>query len=587
MANNYAVIREKLIEMVGRISQINPEDGSGRLREISEKLTQEQFNLVVMGQFKRGKSTVINAMLGAEIIPAAIVPLTSIVTILRFGQLTKAVVHYLGGQQQEIPLSEITKFVTEKGNPQNKLGVKEVEVFYPSDYLKDGVRIIDTPGVGSVFSHNTDTAYAYVPYVDAGIFIATADPPLGESEHQFLKEVRDHVDKLFFVLNKIDLVDDEKDLDEALAFTGEILKKDLGREVSIYPVSAKLALHGKLKGDSEGSERSRFLPFENDIKSFLYHGKGKTFLQAVTSALLRHMADETMAYKLEQEAAKLSLDELKTKIAKFEDHAKVTEKERDHKGFILEGQIKKLYEILDADLDALKKSKVPFLVRDVESIFTDKVARSPSSRELEKEMEDFVFGEILNIFSTFRNQESEKIAEVLERIYVDLANRTNETIESIVRLASDIFEVDIKPFTTVEKLTGKSDFYFLLRDDPDATALIRLGIRFALPVFATKGIILKRMREMAKDIFERHCGRVRSDLIRRTNETTRSFRKSLNQKIDLTLSVIRDALKRAVALKDQGEQEVSETLSNLSDRLLAIEEIRARLINYRQQVESL
>ncbi|MBN1842281.1 MAG: dynamin family protein [Deltaproteobacteria bacterium] len=586
MSTHYALIRDSLLEIVERLSKIRAEDSNKRLQELNEKLTQQQFNLVVMGQFKRGKSTFINALLGAEIVPTAIVPLTSIVTILRFGRETKAIVHYLNGHEEEVQLSDIPNFVTERGNPENRLCVQHVEVLYPCDYLKGGVRIIDTPGVGSVFRHNTDIAYAYLPYVDAGVFIVTADPPVGESEHRFLKDMRGYVDKLFFVLNKIDVVD-EKDLNEASAFTGDILTRDLEQEVNIWPVSAKLALDGKLKGDSEKLARSRLLTFENDLKHFLHHDKGIAFLQAVISALLRHIADESMAYKLEQEAAKLSLDELKAKIAKFEDHARVAEKERDQKAFILEGQVKKLHEMLDDDLEALKKDKTPTLVRDVEAIFGEKVAKSPGSRELEKEMENFVFGQILNVFSTFRNNESEKIAEALESIYVDLANRTNETIESIVRLASDLFEVKLKPFTTVEKLTGKSDFYFLLRDDPDATALIQLGIRSALPTFVTKGVILKRMRTMAKDVFERHCGRVRYDLIRRTDDTTRKFRKDLNDKIDLTLSAIRDALKRAVALKDQSEQQVSQTLTNLSGRLSVIEKIRVELLDYRRQVQSL
>jgi hypothetical protein len=586
MTADYMLIRDSLLDTVEQLSQVDEEDGNKRLRELKDKLTEQHFNLVVMGQFKRGKSTFINALLGAEIVPIAIVPLTSVVTILRFGPEPKGVVHYSAGAEEEIILSDIARFVTERGNPENKLGVKYVEVFYPCDYLKDGVRIIDTPGVGSVFQHNTDIAYAYLPYVDAGIFVVTADPPLGQSEHQFLRDTRDYVDKLFFVLNKIDVVD-EKDLDEAAAFTGDVLRNDLGREVSIWPVSAKLALHGKIKGDPEKLAQSQLLAFENHLRDFLHREKGKAFLHAVIASLLRHIADEAMAYKLEQEAAKLSLDQLRTKVAKFESYAKTTEKDRDQKGFILEGQIKKLREVLDSDLEALKKQQIPSLVREVERAFEEKVAASPSSRELEKNMEDFVFGEILRIFSTFRNKESEKIAETLENIYVDLAERTNDTIRRIVALASDLFEVELTPFTTVEKLTGKSDFYFFLRDDPDATALIQLGIRFALPTFVTKGIILKRTRTLAQEIFERHCGRVRYDLIRRTEETTNTFRRSLNEKIDVTLSTIRDALKRAVSLKDKSEEEVSQTVSCLSTRLSSVREIRSQLLDYREQVEAL
>ena len=586
MSSDYASIREGLLGTIERLSRETGRDGLKRLGELKEKIVNQEFNMVIMGQFKRGKSTFINALLGAEVLPTAIVPLTSIVTILRFGEDARAVVHYLEHEKEDISLSDIGGFVTEKGNPLNKRGVKYVEAFYPSDYLKEGVRIIDTPGVGSVFQHNTDQAYAYLPYVDAGVFVVSADPPLGHSEHEFLKDIRAYVDKLFFVLNKIDTVDDQ-DLTEAVAFTGDILGQNLSRPVTLWPLSAKLAFTGKLNNDPEKLERSRLSDFEEHLKGFLHHEKGRVFLDAVISALLRHVADESMAYKLEQEAAKLSLDALKEKIAEFEEHARITRTERDQKTFILEGQIRKLFEKLDEDLEQLKKAEIPGLVREVEQEFETKGATAVSSRELEKTMEEFVYGRIIAIFSSFRNKESEEIASVLESIYLDLAQRTNKTIESIVRLASDIFRVELKPFTTVEKLTSKSDFYFFLRDDPDATALIQLGIRFALPTFVTKGIILKRIRTMAQDIFERHCGRVRYDLIRRTEETTNGFRKTLNDKIDLTLGAIREALQRAVALKDQSEIEMSQTVSDLSARLSAVEEIRAQLLDYRRMVEVL
>jgi len=586
MGDDYASIRNGLMETIEGLSEHSMKGGLKRLGELKEKIVNQEFNMVIMGQFKRGKSTFINALLGAEIVPTAIVPLTSVVTILRFGERAQGVVHYLDNKKETISLSGISGFVTEKGNPQNKRGVKHVEIFYPNDFLKEGVRIIDTPGVGSVFQHNTDVAYNYLPYVDAGIFVVTADPPLGRSEHQFLKDVREYVDRLFFVLNKIDMVD-EKDLNEAAAFTADILTEDLARPVELWSISAKLALEGKLKRDPEKLELSRLPVFEDHLTRFLHHDKGKVFLDAIISALLRHVADESMAYRLEQEAAKLSLDALKGKIAEFEEHARTTESERDQKTFILEGQIKKLFEGLDNDLDKLKKSEIHPLVREVEQEFEATTAVSISSRELEKTMEQFVYGRIIAIFSRFRNEESEKMATVLETIYLDLAQRTNQTIESIVRLASDIFQVELKPFTTVEKLTSKSDFYFFLRDDPDATALIQLGIRFALPSFVTKGVILKRMRSMAQEIFERHCGRVRYDLMRRTEETTRSFRKSLNEKIDMTLEAIRDALKRAVALKDQSQVAVSRAVSDLSARLSAVEEIRAKLLEYRRGVEML
>jgi hypothetical protein len=135
MFADYASIRDGLLETIESLFHESAKNRLKGLGELKDKITNQEFNMVIMGQFKRGKSTFINALLGHEIVPTAIVPLTSVVTILRYGEKAKGVVHYLNNNREEISLSDINNFVTEKGNPQNKRGVKCVEAFYPSDYL--------------------------------------------------------------------------------------------------------------------------------------------------------------------------------------------------------------------------------------------------------------------------------------------------------------------------------------------------------------------------------------------------------------------------------------------------------------------
>lgn len=585
MATDYIAIKDGLLAVIDELKRRDL-NGSPRLRELQEKLVQQQFNLVVMGQFKRGKSTFINALLGAEILPTAIVPLTSIVTLLGYGPHPRAVVRFLDGRAEELPVTEIRRFVTERENPRNQLNVREVEVFYPCPLLRDGVRIIDTPGVGSVFNHNTEVAYAYLPNVDAGIFVVTADPPLSASEHRFLKEVRGYIDNLFFVLNKIDTVG-ERDLDEAMAFTSEILLQDLKRAVTLWPISARLALEARRENDAEKLRRSRLPALEEELRRFLHQEKGKAFLQAVSAALMRLVSDESIAWKLEQEAAKLSLEELRDKIAKFEAYVLQTEKERDEHRFILNGQIREMHAALDRDLEALKRERVMPLLTTIEAHFRNLSHSASDGRSLEAELEELLYQEILDTFSAFRDQTARRLADSLEAIHRDLAERTNRTIAGIVALAATLFEVELKPFTAVEKLTDKSAFYFLLKDDPDAIALIRLGFRSAMPLFVTRGLILRRIKSMAQEIFERHCGRVRYDLVQRIDETTRKFQKSLAEKTEITLATIREALQRAVALKERSEVEISAALAQISARLSAAEEIRQRLTAYREQADRL
>ncbi|NOY68840.1 MAG: hypothetical protein GXP53_05020 [Deltaproteobacteria bacterium] len=584
--SEYATIREELTKIVAGLKKAGVSGGPEKMDTFAEKIKSETFNLVVLGEFKRGKSTFINALLGEKVLPTSIVPLTSVVTILRYGEKAGARVDFLDGKSIDIKLSEIQKYVTEKENPENRLKVREVEVFYPSDYLKEGVRIVDTPGVGSVFSHNTDVAYAYLPNADAGIFVVTPDPPMGESEHKFLNEIGEHLDKLFFVLNKIDQVSAD-DLAEAMEFTAKLLENDLKGDVVIHPISAAKALEGKKTDNTDMFEQSGLPEFEVELSRFLVREKGKFFLKSIISGLIKKISDETMSCRLEQEAARLSVDELKSKIATFEQYATDTRKDREQQGFILEGRVKNLAAKIDADLGRLKKEDLPALLKNLEAVFSERINSRTSAHDLEKNLEEFVFAGIRDVFSRFRLTEADAVALELESIYIDIAGRTNRIIEKIINMTADLFAVELSPFTTIEKLSAKSDFYFLLKDDPGAIELIRLSVAHALPAVLAKGRILKRLKATVAERFERHCGRVRYDLIRRIDDTTRKFKTTLNNKIELTLETIRQALNRAVDIKDKSELEMDETLAALTSRISEISSIRNDLSELKKRADRL
>ena len=123
---------------------------TAELRTLKERADSSIFNLVVVGEFKRGKSSVLNALIGADVLPVGVVPLTAIATILEYGELPAAHAEFQDGSEQQVPLDALWDYVTEKGNPVNAKGVREVRIAWPSPWLKSGVRLVDTPGIGSV-----------------------------------------------------------------------------------------------------------------------------------------------------------------------------------------------------------------------------------------------------------------------------------------------------------------------------------------------------------------------------------------------------------------------------------------------------
>ncbi len=579
----YGKVKEDIFGTIDQLSRCVRPETAKSLENVRSKLDEEAFNLVILGQFKRGKSTFINALLGESILPTAIVPLTSVVTILRYGPELKIEVRFLDDRVETINLADLPAYITERGNPQNKKAVKEVTVFYPSQYLKGGVRIIDTPGVGSVYRHNTDVAYNYLPYVDAGIFIVSADPPLSESEHQFLKDIRGFVDKLFFALNKIDQVSEE-DRRESLEFTARILEQVLGvGGVKIFPLSARWALEAKKGANGKQLEQSLLPNFEQRLQEFLIHEKGKVFLKSVLNSLLKLISDETISFKLEQEAIKLPLQELTAKIARFEEEMKTIAQDREHNHYLLSGHMKKLASMLESEMNAYRKDTIPVLQREVEEEYRRRERQGGGN--LREELENFLFERIRDLFTIWRQQLTEKISTELEAVHSWFAARTNETIERILLLTSDIFDLKLKPFTAVEPLSKKSEFYFLFKDDPVGLELVQLAATSALPRFMAKKIVLNKMLETASELVGRHCGRIRYDLLQRLEKTVRDFQRALNEKIDMTLEGIRISFQKALSLKQEGTVNVDRNLSELSVKLDSISQLRDRLLSLSASIE--
>ncbi len=205
--------------------------------ELSERLSAGRFFVACLGQFKRGKSTLINALLEQDILPRGVAPVTSVVTVLRYG-VPRARVRLAADAWREIQLAELRDYVAEAYNPQNRKGVTGVEVYCPSALLEPGLCLVDTPGISSVFSGNTQETHDFVPQIDAAIVVLGGDPPISADELMLLETVRQRVADVLLVLNKVDRIS-EQECEEARAFTESIVAQRMpGFHAPLYEVSA-------------------------------------------------------------------------------------------------------------------------------------------------------------------------------------------------------------------------------------------------------------------------------------------------------------------------------------------------------------
>jgi ribosome biogenesis GTPase A len=308
-----------MAQAIERAAQLGPDFAVDRqkLQALRDRLAEERFHLAVLGQFKRGKSTLLNALLGEALLPTSVVPLTAIPTFLRPGPNLQARIVYQNGHNpdtfsatQPAELREIlTRFVTETGNPHNQREVAHVDISHPAHLLSRGVVLIDTPGIGSTLRHNTEATLNFLPQCDAALFLVSADPPLTEAEVEFLKEVQTKVTRLFFILNKVDYLT-AAERQTILSFFKKTLQEQVGlaNPEPIFCISARQGLEARQSDNSQLWASSGLAEVENHLVQFLVSDKTAVLQTALAGKMINLLADITLRLRLTIRSLHLPLD---------------------------------------------------------------------------------------------------------------------------------------------------------------------------------------------------------------------------------------------------------------------------------------
>ena len=222
-------------------------------QKLIDRLTDHRITIAVIGQFKRGKTTLINTILGSKMLPVGIVPITAAITRIEYAEPDKtaengaeptATVYFTNGLSEKVPASDLHEYISEQENHDNERGVAEVELLTGADFLKDGLTLVDTPGVGSVHEQNSKSAMDFARESDGVIFMISVDSPLNQIEVDFLRKVRRFAGKFYFVVNKIDRIDEEE-LEEYMEYCRSLiigimdLDDEDAKALKLVPVSAR------------------------------------------------------------------------------------------------------------------------------------------------------------------------------------------------------------------------------------------------------------------------------------------------------------------------------------------------------------
>jgi predicted GTPase len=283
-----------------------------QIDEAKKQLAANTFTIAVVGKAKRGKSTLINAMLGRTddmVAPIDKLPASSAITRFRNG-VEKTTVLYQDGSAENVPYSRIREFVTEEGNPNNRKNVAMLEVEGEFPHLPRQVEIVDTPGAGSIHEHHDALLHGFIPSADAVIFVLTARMPLDQDELNLLKEIKAaDIKKIFFVLNKID-ESEPQDIEDAIAHNEKLLRS-IGLSIgTFHRVSARNAFLGK--------SDSHVPALLEDIGQFCNNNKGKVLRQRFLIRVNGAIETEARGVEVAISSATKTNEELDREIANLQ-----------------------------------------------------------------------------------------------------------------------------------------------------------------------------------------------------------------------------------------------------------------------------
>jgi len=342
-------------------------------RELMVKLAEDRFTLAVVGQFNRGKSSLMNAIMGRQILPTGVLPLTSAITVLRFGSRERLVVERKGWSFPETaPSSALAGYVTQQGNPGNEKQVERVYVELPLPFLRRGLEFVDTPGVGSTVDANTATTIDFLPRCDAALLVTSVDAPLTAVETELLSRLRQHVRKIIFVINKTDLLD-ARECQEVVAYIVGTLQKQIGTSsLRAYATSSRRGLAAKLAGDNEAYRQSGLGPLEEAISSFLAVEKASTFLVAILDKATAIASRELQELDVDRQAQGISSEKLREKSAQLEGRFRQFKEDRDRGLLQLREQAQqRARKTIDAELRSFLSQQTPVILEQLDREVND------------------------------------------------------------------------------------------------------------------------------------------------------------------------------------------------------------------------
>jgi hypothetical protein len=555
---------------IGELADLHRQPAVAReAGSLARRAEEGRFLLAVVGQFKRGKSTVINALLGTPLLPTGVVPVTAVITILEYDTRVGARVEERGGGEVEVPVEAIADFVTEERNPANRRGAAAVIIRHPAGLLRQGIAIVDTPGLGSVFELSTAATHSFVPKIDAALVVLGADPPISGDELDLVERIASEVPDLLFVLNKSDLVS-AADRAEAAAFCARVIAERLRR-----PAPEMLCLSARRALAEPNDPGSGLDVLRKRVADLAERGGARLVRRGLERGVRRLTGELAGALGLERRALTEAVEDLAGRIEEFRRQSGEIGRMLDDLDHQLRAEVDRTSRWLRREAQAFVAVEAPALVRAVAERVTTVEGRSRSALRdaAEKEVRTLVRGRLDGWLRAIEP----RVEEQYRRLTGRFVEAGNASATRISEAAGQTLGLSVDPTPPEPGLRQASRLYYRLDTealllDP-GSAWTKVADRFSSREQALRRVS-EASRAQAERFLQTNVARVVDDLEERVEESLRRFSFELRGRLEVALRTAEEAHARATELKRAGSAAVADEVKGVDAALAELERLR-------------
>ncbi|CCH79412.1 hypothetical protein BN12_430002 [Nostocoides japonicum T1-X7] len=536
---------------------------AGEVEDLRRRWSDARLRVLLVGEAKRGKSTLGNALLGRAVLPTGVTPVTAIATEVVPVEGDEEWVDVVGqdGTSTSAPLDRLADLVTEQGNPANVRRVAHVRVHARTALGDLGVVLVDTPGVGSALAHNTEAADEAYRRMDAALFVLTADPPASASELELLDRVRAASVRTFVVLNKVDRLDPQERA-EAAGYVRQLVGEN-----HVFECSARQALAAERSGTSCGADG--FANLSSAVHAYL-RDRAATDLEASLRAAACRIAESALDDALVEGAVLAADDEAaRTAVAAFRGRIGAL----DVRAQEAAGRVAWVLSTLRREVDASAHEQVRSLAARGRAVVEDELERIGSERvdDIDRLVRDALRDVVGHAVHEWQAERLSLVHERLETVATRESSALDEACRDIRDAASRLLRVELSrreiPLQAPSTRRVVLDFSEDVGWRPPLTGIARR----TLPTAVARRRLARELLAEAPRLADKHVGRARSAVQAELDRLARAYATTM-------ATAYADAGARFRALVDDATRSAHSQEISVTERRATVDDRRRALV---------